>query len=165
MNKNISSQENIHKKYILQENYDNLQDEFDILKDNHNNLQESFDNLQENFDNLKQSYDNLQEKYDKLLNDYSENVIIQSMNDMKQKYDTLIKTSVSLYKHQILQDKFTNLIRSFSGCSVLIDHTVKVLKQTKNVHLLDKKNLISKAELELITIKEILEDSIIFNSE
>lgn len=150
MNKNISSNDN--------DNYKNLKDEYDILKNNNTNLQETHEDLQE-------KYDNLNEKYEKLLHDYSENVIIQSMNDMKHKYDTLIKSSVSLYKHQILQDKFTNLIRSFSGCSVLIDHTIKVLKQSKNVHLLDKKNLISKAELELVTIKEILEDSIIFNSE
>lgn len=128
-------------------------------------LQEDNDQLQQDNYKLQKDYDKLQEEYDKLLNDYSENVIIQSMNDMKQKYDTLLRSTVSLYKHQILQDKFTNLIRSFSGCSVLIDHTIKVLKQTKNANLLDKKNLISKAELELITIKEILEDSIIFNTE
>lgn len=128
-------------------------------------LQEDNDKLQQDNYKLQKDYDKLQEEYDKLLNDYSENVIIQSMNDMKQKYDTLLRSTVSLYKHQILQDKFTNLIRSFSGCSVLIDHTIKVLKQSKNANLLDKKNLISKAELELITIKEILEDSIIFNTE
>lgn len=128
-------------------------------------IQEDNDQLQQDNYKLQKDYDKLQEEYDKLLNDYSENVIIQSMNDMKQKYDTLLRSTVSLYKHQILQDKFTNLIRSFSGCSVLIDHTIKVLKQTKNANLLDKKNLISKAELELITIKEILEDSIIFNTE
>ena len=128
-------------------------------------IQEDNDQLQQDNYKLQKEYDKLQEEYDKLLNDYSENVIIQSMNDMKQKYDTLLRSTVSLYKHQILQDKFTNLIRSFSGCSVLIDHTIKVLKQTKNANLLDKKNLISKAELELITIKEILEDSIIFNTE
>lgn len=135
----------------------------------HNNLSSKDSNeieiIQEDYDKLQEEYNKLQQEYDKLLNDYSENIIIQSMNDMKQKYDTLLRSTVSLYKHQILQDKFTNLIRSFSGCSVLIDHAIKVLKQTKNANLLDKKNLISKAELELITIKEILEDSIIFNTE
>ncbi len=121
--------------------------------------------IHEEHNKLQEEYDKLHEEHAKLLNDYSENIIIQSMNDMKQKYDTLLRSSVSLYKHQILQDKFTNLIRSFSGCSVLIEHTIKVLKQTKNSNLLDKKNLISKAELELVIIKEILEDSILFNTE
>ena len=135
-------------------------------------LQEKYDSLQTNFDTLQEKYDTLQEKYDNLFNDYnilsenySENVIIQSMNDMKIKYDNVIKSSVSLYKYQILQEKFTRLIRGFSGCSVLIDHTIKVLKESKNSTFVDKKNLISKAELELITIKEILEDSIILNTE
>lgn len=137
------------------------------LKDSNEieNIKKDYIKLQEDYVKLQEDYVKLQEEYDKLLNDYSENVIIQSMNDMKQKYDTLLRSTVSLYKHQILQDKFTNLIRSFSGCSVLIDHTTKVLKQSKTSTLLDKKNLISKAEFELMTIKEILEDSIIFNTE
>jgi hypothetical protein len=130
-----------------------------------NSIHEEHAKLQEEHAKLHEEHAKLHEEHAKLLNDYSENIIIQSMNDMKQKYDTLLRSSVSLYKHQILQDKFTNLIRSFSGCSVLIEHTIKVLKQTKNSNLLDKKNLISKAELELVIIKEILEDSILFNTE
>lgn len=140
-------------------------DEIKSIQEDYAKLQDNYDKLQEEYVKLKENNYKLQEEYDKLLNDYSENVIIQSMNDMKQKYDTLLRSTVSLYKYQILQDKFTHLIRSFSGCSVLIDHTIKVLKQTKNASLLDKKNLTSKAELELITIKEILEDSILFNTE
>lgn len=128
-------------------------------------LQEKYDGLQEKYDNLQHEYTTLQEKYDSLQENYSENIIIQSMNDMKIKYENLIKSSVSIYKYQILQEKFTRLIRGFSGCSVLIDHTIKVLKESKNTNFTDKKNLISKAELELITIKEILEDSIILNTE
>jgi hypothetical protein len=147
-------------------------DELSINKEGECTLEENYNNLQDKYDNLQDKYDNLQDKYDKLFEDYnilsenySENIIIQSMNDMKIKYETLIKSSVSLYKHQLLQEKFTRLIRGFSGCSVLIDHTIKVLKESKNTTFIDKKNLISKAELELITIKEILEDSIILNTE
>jgi hypothetical protein len=129
------------------------------------NLQDEYTTLQEKYDNLQEKYDKLFEDYNILSENYSENIIIQSMNDMKNKYENLIKSSVSIYKYQILQEKFTRLIRGFSGCSVLIDHTIKVLKESKNTHFTDKKNLISKAELELITIKEILEDSIILNTE
>ena len=137
----------------------------DNIDYNEYTLQEKYDNLQEKYDNLQEKYNNLFNDYNILSENYSENVIIQSMNDMKIKYDNVIKSSVSLYKYQILQEKFTRLIRGFSGCSVLIDHTIKVLKESKNSTFVDKKNLISKAELELITIKEILEDSIILNTE
>jgi predicted nuclease with TOPRIM domain len=161
----INLQTNSDATETLQEKYNNLQNEYTKLEEKNDNLQHEYTKLQEKYDSLQEKYDSLQEKYDSLQENYSENMIIQSMNDMKIKYEHMIKSSVSIYKYQILEEKFTRLIRCFSGCSVLIDHTIKVLKESKNINFIDKKNLISKAELELITIKEILEDSIILNTE
>lgn len=127
-------------------------------------LSDDYQALSEKFQKLSEDHRRLSEDHQELLTNYSENMIIQSMNDMKAKYDLLMKSSVSSHRYNLLQEKFTRLIKGFSGCSVLIEHTIKVLKEAKNVNIIDKKNLISKAELELITIKEILEDSIIINT-
>lgn len=108
---------------------------------------------------LREKLDKLQCKYDLLEIEYSENMIIQSMNEMKQRYDTMIKSTVPLYKYKLLTEKHNELIKNYSGCNVLLEHVLKILKSIENNVICDK-NALFKAELELLTIKDILEGSI-----
>ena len=109
------------------------------------------------FENLQIEYDILKQEHSSLKHEYSENVVIESMNDMKKKYESMLKTTISLYRYQVLDDKCKRLIRGFSGCSVLIDHVIRALKQI-DINSLDRRNILYKIELELITVSEILQD-------
>lgn len=126
-------------------------------------LNEKYNKLENDYNKLENDYNKLKSDYDILKNEYSENIIIQSMNDMKVKYDTLLKNTVPLFKFHLINEKYKVLVKSFTGCSILIDHIIKLLKRIDNTNVFDRKNIIYKTELELVTVKEILEDSICFN--
>lgn len=127
------------------------------------NIDEDYKTLNEKYNKLENDYNKLKSDYDVLKNEYSENIIIQSMNDMKIKYDTLLKNTVPLFKFHLINEKYKVLIKSFTGCSILIDHIIKLLKRIDNMNVFDRKNIIYKTELELVTVKEILEDSVSCN--
>lgn len=120
--------------------------------------------LQNDHVKLQKDYDELKNRFDKLTLEYSENVIIQSMNDMKEKYNRLLQTTVPSHKYNVTYDKYIKIVRNFSGCSVLIDHICKVMKTSdKTYYSSDVKQLLYKIDNELIVIKDILEDSVTCN--
>jgi hypothetical protein len=81
------------------------------------------------------------------------------MNEMKTRYDIMIKTTVPTYKFTLLNEKYNKLVKNYSGCSVLVDYIIKLIQKSER-DIVNRKDILLKAELELITIKEILEDSI-----
>lgn len=111
----------------------------------------------EKYDVLKSEYDALQTKYEQLLRDYSENTIIESMNDMKRRYDEIVERSVPIYKFSVIEEKYKKMTQGVLGVDALVTHVIKSLKELENVALLDKHRL-HKLTLELIIIKEILQD-------
>lgn len=133
----------------------NLMEEINLLK------KENYE-LTNKLKLLNEQYKYLEDELDDLQNEYSENIIIQSMNEMKIRYDNMIKTTVPVYKYNVLNEKYEKLVKNFAGCSVLIDHIVKLLRSIENETTLrnERKNILLKAELELITVKDILEDSL-----
>lgn len=127
-----------------------------IEKEELTELQKQNIELQKELSILNEKYNCLEEEFIKLKTEYSENTIIQSMNEMKSRYDIMIKTTVPSYKYKLLDEKYNNLVKNFVGCSVLIDYIIKLLKKSER-DLMNRKDILLKAELELITVKEILE--------
>lgn len=122
-------------------------------------LQKSLNTLKEQYSSLNEQYNCLEMEFINLKKEYSENIIIQSMNEMKTRYDIMIKTTVPCYKYKLLDDKYNKLVKNYSGCSVLIDYIIKLIHKSEK-DIVNRKDILLKAELELITIKEILEESI-----
>lgn len=127
-----------------------------IEKEELTELQKQNIELQKELSILNEKYNCLEEEFIKLKGEYSENTIIQSMNEMKSRYDIMIKTTVPSYKYKLLDEKYNNLVKNFVGCSVLIDYIIKLLKKSER-DIMNRKDILLKAELELITVKEILE--------
>jgi len=118
---------------------------------------EEYTSLQEEYSKLKTEYTTLKVEHTTLKTEYSENIIIESMNDMKQRYDRLMQSTVPKHKYTLIYDKYSRLIRYFSGCSVLIDHVLKTIKKlNRTLYNQDIKQI----EMELITTRDILEESI-----
>lgn len=130
-----------------------------IEKEELTELQKQNIELQNKLSSLNEKYNCLEEEFVKLKKEYSENIIIQSMNEMKTRYDIMIKTTVPSYKYKLLDEKYNTFVKNFSGCSVLIDYIIKLLQKSER-DLVNRKDILLKAELELITVKEILESSI-----
>lgn len=115
--------------------------------------------LQTSLSNLREEYNCLEEEFVILQKEYSENIIIESMNEMKTRYDIMIKTTVPSYKYKLINEKYNKLVKNYTGCSVLIDYIIKLMQKVEK-DIVNRKDILLKAELELITIKEILEESI-----
>jgi len=112
------------------------------------------------YQKLLSKYDELQKKYNQLEHDYSENTIIESMNDMKRKYEQLVANTVPSYKHNMLSEKFDRVSHTILSSEILIEHIVKGLKKIETISSMERINLLYKVQLELIILKEILQDSI-----
>ena len=122
-------------------------------------LKRENEKIQKSLNSLKEQYNCLETEFVNLQTEYSENIIIQSMNEMKTRYDIMIKTTVPSYKFTLLNEKYNKLVKNYSGCSVLVDYIIKLIQKSER-DIVNRKDILLKAELELITIKEILEDSI-----
>lgn len=105
----------------------------------------------------KEKYD-LQKDLDDLKHEYSENTIIQSMNDMKERYEELMSTTVPLYKYNHIKTKYNNIYKTMMGAIILNNHIKKTLEDIDNRLLYDRNATINKIKTELIVINEIMED-------
>lgn len=108
--------------------------------------------------NLQKEKDELERKYKKLQHDYSENTIIESMNDMKKRYDHLITSTISKYKYDILAKKSIDQSKKICTTIVLTDHILKRLKILEQYISEGVEMDLYRIEFELLTIKEILDD-------
>ena len=112
------------------------------------------------YQTLLSKYNELLEKYNQLEHDYSENTIVESMNDMKRKYEQLIASTVPSYKYSLLNEKYERATHTIIGSDILIDHIVRGLKKLETMNSIDRTNSLYKVQLELIILKEILQDSV-----
>ena len=108
--------------------------------------------LQQNYTDLKNMYTELQLKY-------SENTIIQSMNDMKEQYNQLLKETVPLYRYEHMSKKHDFLERKCQAVGVLLDHILKQLKKLDHVIHSSSENDLFKVQFEVITTREILDET------
>jgi predicted nucleic acid-binding Zn-ribbon protein len=108
---------------------------------------------------LKRDYENLLVEFNKMKLEYSENTIIQSMNDMKDRYNELVNNTVSLYKYKTLETKYNNLYKGCYSSLAILSHIKKLLGKIEKRYIYDPTKSIDRANNDLDTILEILEDS------
>jgi hypothetical protein len=121
---------------------------------------EEYNDLYENFIKLENKHNELITEHSNLVEEFRENVIIQSMQDMKERYERMLRTTVPKIKYDILTDKYLKILKIFSGCTVLLDHTTGLLHKAENVYSTEFKNYLKKIQIDVSLVKEILEDSI-----
>ena len=128
-----------------------LKNELELLKSELELLKRDHSKLQNDYSQLRSDHSQLQ-------SDYSENVIIQSMKEMKERYDRMLRTTVHISKYDLLNKNYNNLIKTFSGCTVLLEHSKKKVKELVNFYNPEYKSNIYKLQSELETIKDIIEN-------
>lgn len=131
------------------------------LKDSHNDNFETKIDEKDELIKLKKQYDELLSEHDKLKKEYSENIIIESMQDMKQRYERLLQTTIPEHRYNILYEKYTKLIKYFTTTIVLLDHINKSVKEfDKYIYTIENKRHLTKILNEVSITKSILEESI-----
>lgn len=129
-------------------------------KEDFEKLYRDYTTLHENFSQLERKYLELNTQHSNLVEEFKENVIIQSMQEMKERYERILKTHVPKIKHDILSEKYFKLLKTSSGCTVLLDHATNLLNQTEKSYPSDYRNYINKISIDISIVKDILEDSI-----
>jgi hypothetical protein len=124
------------------------------------NKLENYDILYANFIELENKHNELIAKHSNLVEEFKENVIIQSMQDMKERYERMLRTTVPKFKHDILSEKYLKLLKTSSGCTVLLDHAANILNQAEKSYPSDYRNYILKTNTDISIVKDILEDAI-----
>jgi predicted nuclease with TOPRIM domain len=136
-----------------------MQSDYKKIKDDYDNLQIEYSTLTLDREELKKKYDELVSKHETLKTEYTENVIIESMNDMKNKYERLLQTSVPNHKYTLLYEKYVRMVKYMTTSSVLLDHTYKLVRQVERlVYTNDIKSIVNKIENEINITRDILED-------
>lgn len=133
--------------------------EYTSLKQDYEALLNKHDSMILKFKELQLNYDELEEKYNELDENYKENTIIQSMNEMKKKYDSLIINTVPKYRYNLLSNKCEEMSKVFSSVEVIVNHIAKGIKRLDNHGTIDT-NAVYKIQLELLILKEIIQDVI-----
>jgi hypothetical protein len=108
--------------------------------------------------NLRNDYNDLLGAFDKLKLEYSENTIIESMNDMRDRYNALIESTVSLHKYTKLNDKYNKTIKTITSIPVFLEYILVLFKDIEGRLIFDGKKELYKAEIQITIIKEIIED-------
>jgi len=123
--------------------------------------------LNDTKENAEDKYVYLLDKYMKLLkihknlcSEYSENTIIQSMNEMKERYEQLQKDTVPLYKYSDLDKKYKKQNKTITGVLVILEKTAQRLRDLdfniSNIPF-DFEKQLYRCEIELVIICELLE--------
>lgn len=113
-----------------------------------------FLDLQKKYDQLELKYNELENEHNLLKHETSENVIIESMNEMKKRYDVMIRNTVSMHKHETLIEKYKDLKKTLIGVEMMIKRILQILRKIN----IDSDGHIFKIEVELNILKEILEE-------
>lgn len=128
-----------------------------LLKCNITKMSDKADIIKQ-FERLRLEHDELLEKYNTLQNEYSENTIIQSMHDMKERYEILLETTVSIYKYELLERKCDRLTNYGIATKVLVDHLLKLAKKLEEKLVASERSDLYKIEVHLMAISDMLED-------
>ena len=139
-----------------------FENKYEALKKQYDALEKQYATLDNDVEKMRNEHEILQKEYDSLQTNYSENIIIQSMQEMKERYDKMLKSTVPIHKYDILYEKYKKLVKNFSGCTIILEYVIKTLKKLNRTLFTESKNILFKAELQLEMVKEILEDSITY---
>lgn len=111
------------------------------------------DSLQNDFDELKCKYQLLRREFDDLQQQYNENVIIESMNEMKTRYDSMIRNTVSSTKYNSLLELHKDLLMKTTTVHVISNHIMELFTLIKPITT-ENKNVIARIQYELDLIAE-----------
>lgn len=128
----------------------------EVYTENSNEL----NNLKTEHEKLKEEFEQLKEEHEQLKYEYSENTIVESMNNMKVQYEELMQTTVPQYKYDRLYDKWQKLYKINNAISVIISHTIRSLQKLTERFLYGGQNRLEleKIKFELCMVEEIAED-------
>jgi len=106
--------------------------------------------------NYEEMYRKLLDEHNALKLEYSENTIIQSMNDMKEKYNELVKNTVPLYRYDALHERKQVVQNKLIATSVLIDYILLELRQYDNIFMNEGEVDVANLKMQLAVIKGML---------
>jgi hypothetical protein len=109
-------------------------------------------------------YKKLREDYDKLLKDYTalqhectENTVLESMNDMRDRYNHMLQTTVSIHKYNDVEEQCNKLVEGTIAIKVLTEQISKHMINLESKIVFDSQKLMKKAQVELVIIKDIID--------
>lgn len=118
-------------------------------------LKAEYHKLFEKYEELNDRYHNLKDEHEKLKKEYSENMIIESMNDMKIKYEELMNTTIPIYRYEFLEKKYADLKKRGAAVAVLLDYTAIYINK---IHVNYGEIDYEKLDYKLDIMKEMLEE-------
>jgi hypothetical protein len=121
-------------------------------------LQDEDLDYSEKYTFILDKYIKLFRKYKDLKLEYSENTVIQSMNDMKERYEQLQRETVSLYRFNELQQKYKKQSKVINAVLVILENTSKRLRNLDSFLHTDRQKEVYRCEIELLIINELLEE-------
>lgn len=116
-------------------------------------------NYRKLYQELKAEYEILEQQMEALQVEYRENTIVQSMNDMKEQYEELLRTTVSMYRFRSLEDKHNKMVLNATAGSIICNHVMKLLKEIES-NLFDSgsRDNLYKVHVQIGIVKDILDD-------
>ncbi|NDC95953.1 hypothetical protein EB118_21455 [bacterium] len=125
--------------------------------ENYTELNNKYTELNNKYTELNNKYTELQKEHTNLQHNYSENTIIQSMNDMKKRYDDLVSQTVPLYRYEHSQKSLKHIQKKCSAINYFLEHVLKQLKKLDSFLPPNNENNLYKIQFEIITIMDMLE--------
>ena len=140
----------------LEEEYKTLEEEYKTLGEEYKTLEEEYKTLGEEYKTLGEEYRILEKAHKTLEEEFKENSIIESMNEMKERYDAMILNTISLNRYKHLEAKYNQQSHKSIAVSVFLDH---ILKSLKTMDVMATNTQYCKIQLEIMIAKELLNDS------
>ena len=135
--------------------------DYDKLKRDYDQLNKEYEILNENYNILYEKYNSLNIENEKLKEEFKENTIIQSMNEMKDRYDRLLRSSVTKTKYEVLNDKHMKVLKVNSACTVILEQIDNLLLDSiDKVYTPEYKNSIERIKQYNDLIKDLLMNNI-----
>jgi hypothetical protein len=120
-----------------------------------------YDTLYNQFIELENEFKILHDENEKLKEEFKENTIIQSMNEMKDRYDRLLRSSVTKTKYEVLNDKHMKVLKVNSACTVILEQIDNLLLDSiDKVYTPEYKNSIERIKQYNDLIKDLLINNI-----
>jgi phage-related minor tail protein len=114
--------------------------------------------LAEKLQELTIQHEELLNRYNELQHEYSENTIIQSMHDMKERYERLVDTTVPNYKYELVEAENTKMRNHIIATRVNIEYILKLAGQLELKMLSSERHDLYKIQVHLTSISEMLDE-------
>lgn len=118
--------------------------------------------MKKTYEELVCENNRLRKELDDLKYEYQENTIVQSMNDMKRRYDKLLDTTVPIEEYKRVESRNVSNENKLIAARVFIDKIVNDLRIYEQEHMRTEMDIynnykIYRIQLKLIFLKDVLE--------